>query len=218
LAKEDKAKVKMTVIHFETESDNATLQENIRAIAHTLTRALATPQRVVYALPQLPGGNSTDTEIAPEVGEQDVIDAEEVPPSSAPKPKGGSRQYRTPQPLDIDLTSGDVPLKAFLEQKKPDGDVKRYLAIAYWLKKYRDINEVTMDHAYTCYRHMGWQVPKEAGQPFRTMKTKSYGWVKSGTASTTLSVSVMGIQTLNLPCRERAGIGLFFKRFHPIGQ
>jgi hypothetical protein len=30
----------MTVIHFETESDNATLQEKIRAITQTLTRAL----------------------------------------------------------------------------------------------------------------------------------------------------------------------------------
>jgi D-mannonate dehydratase len=46
LAKEDKAKIKMTVIHFETESDNATLQENIRAITQTLIRALASPQRV----------------------------------------------------------------------------------------------------------------------------------------------------------------------------
>ena len=39
MAKDDKAKVKMTVIHFETESDNLTLQENIRAISHALTRA-----------------------------------------------------------------------------------------------------------------------------------------------------------------------------------
>jgi hypothetical protein len=48
LAKEDKAKIKMTVIHFETASDNSTLQENIRAITQTLTRALASQQRVAY--------------------------------------------------------------------------------------------------------------------------------------------------------------------------
>jgi hypothetical protein len=41
MAREEKAKVKMTAIHFETESDNATLQENVRVIAHTLSRALA---------------------------------------------------------------------------------------------------------------------------------------------------------------------------------
>jgi len=39
MAKEDKARVKMTVIHFETESDNATLQENIRSL-HTPSVAL----------------------------------------------------------------------------------------------------------------------------------------------------------------------------------
>ena len=38
-----RGKVKMTVIHFETESDNATLQENIRSIANTLSRALTQP-------------------------------------------------------------------------------------------------------------------------------------------------------------------------------
>ena len=33
MAKQDIGKIKMTVIHFETESENATLQENVRAIA-----------------------------------------------------------------------------------------------------------------------------------------------------------------------------------------
>jgi hypothetical protein len=77
LAKEDKAKIKMTVIHFETESDNATLQENIRAITQTLTRALASPQRVAYIPAQLPSANGVDTN--PNIGvddEPDVLDAE----------------------------------------------------------------------------------------------------------------------------------------------
>jgi hypothetical protein len=154
LAKEDKAKIKMTVIHFETESDNATLQENIRAITQTLTRALALPQRVAYPSVQLPSANGVDTN--PNVGvddEPDVLDAEVTAPGStspSPKKRGGARTSRTPQPIDLDLTSGDMPLKGFIEQKKPDGEIKRYLAIAYWLKKYRTINEVNMDHAHTC--------------------------------------------------------------------
>jgi hypothetical protein len=167
----------MTVIHFETESDNATLQESIRAITQTLTRALASPQRVAYAPVQLPSANGVDTN--PNVG----VDDEVMAPGStspAPKKRGGARTSRTPQPIDLDLTSGDMPFKGFIEQKKPDGDIKRYLAIAYWLKKYRDINEVNMDHAYTCYRYLGWQVPADASAPLRAMKSTRYGWMTAG--------------------------------------
>ncbi len=184
MAKEDKAKIKMTVIHFETESDNATLQENIRAITQTLTRALASPQRVAYSSVQLPSANGVDTN--PNIGVDDephVLDAEVTAPGStspSPKKRGGARTSRTPQPIELDLTSGDMPLKGFIEQKKPDGDIKRYLAIAYWLKKYRNINEVNMDHAYTCYRHLGWQVPADASRPLRAMKSTRYGWMTAG--------------------------------------
>jgi hypothetical protein len=184
LAKEDKAKIKMTVIHFETESDNATLQENIRAIAQTLTRALAAPQRAAYPSVQLPSANGVDTN--PNIGvndEPDVLDAEVTAPGStspSPKKKGGARTSRTPQPIELDLTSGDMPLKSFIEQRKLDGDIKRYLAIAYWLKMYRNINEVNMDHAYTCYRYLGWQVPADASVPLRAMKSTRYGWMTAG--------------------------------------
>ena len=81
-----------------------------------------------------------------------------------------------------------------LEQKKPDGDIKRYLVITYWLKKYRNIEEVTMDHAYTCYRHMGtgWQVPGDAAAPFRAMKGKHYGWMKAGSAKGAYVINHLG--------------------------
>lgn len=184
MPKEDKAKIKMTVIHFETESDNATLQENIRAITQTLTRALASPQRVAHVPVQLPSANGVDTN--PNVGvddETDVLDAEVMAPGStspAPKKRGGTRTSRTPQPIDLDLISGAMPLKDFIGQKKPDSDIKKYLAIAYWLNKYCNINEVNMDHAYTCYRHLGWQVPADASAPLRHMKSTRYGWMTAG--------------------------------------
>ena len=115
----------------------------------------------------------------PSDAELDFLDSPATPAKTKTR---AARQYRTPLPVDLDLVSGDLPLRPFLQERKPDSDVKIYLAIAYWLKRYRDINEVSADHAYTCYRHMGagWQVPADAGQPFRAMKAKAYGWVKPG--------------------------------------
>ena len=127
MAREEKAKVKMTVIHFETESDNATLQENVRAIAHTLSRALASPQRIVPTPAQLTSNNEQTIDQAGDIDDQSGIDEGNVLSSSPSfKKKSAARQYRIPQPLELDLVSGDPPLKNFLEQKQPDGDVKRY--------------------------------------------------------------------------------------------
>jgi hypothetical protein len=196
LAKEDKAKIKMAVIHFETESDNSTLQENIRAITQTLTRALASQQRVVYTPAHLPSPGGAGTTLDTEVDDtSDILDAEVAPSSStSASSKEKSRRYqpRTPRPIELDLAAGNMPLKTFLEQKNPDGEIKRYLAIAYWLKKYSNTNEVTMDHAYTCYRHMGWQVPADASQPFRSMKSRRYGWMTAGSVRGAYVINHLG--------------------------
>ncbi len=202
MAKEDKAEVEMTVIHFKTKSDNATLQENIRAIANTLTRALAPPpiqQRVVNpsAPAQLHSGNGanngTGADQAPQLDDYgDAIDIDSNPVTPKKAKNGAAPKYAAPTALELDLISGDMPLKTFLEKKKPDGDIKRYLAIAYWFKEYRAINEITKDHAYTCYRFMGWSdVPKDVGGPFRAMKKKEYGWMNAG------SVKGKGLYAIN---------------------
>lgn len=202
MAREDSGKVKMTVIHFETESSNATLQENIRAIANTLSRALTPPPRLIPKPTQLTtgsgvaGDNGSSEAYMPDEFE-DVIDAEATPVSA--KPKNKTVTLRTPQPLELDLISGNVPLKTFLEQKNPTTDLKRYLAIAYWLKEYRSINEITMDHAYTCYRFMGtgWSVPKDASAPLRKMKGKEYGWMNRGSAPGSFAINHLGENEVN---------------------
>ena len=132
-----------------------------------------------------------------EIDEQDVVEGDAlVSPiaSQAAKKKGGARQYPTPHAIDLDLTSGDVPLKNFLDKKNPDGDIKRYLAISYWLRKYRNIEDVSMHHAYTCYRHMGsgWQVPPDAAAPLRAMKRKQYGWMNAGSTKGTYAINHLG--------------------------
>jgi hypothetical protein len=202
VAKEDKGKVRMTVIHFETESDNATLAENIRAVANTLARAL-TPShsRAVPRPAQLTGVNgAAAVESAPEEIDDfdDAIDIEATSVGTKPK-TGKAPTPRQPQPIELDLITGEVPLKAFLEKKNPTSDVKRYLSIAYWLREYRSINEITMDYAYTCYRHMGtgWNVPKDASSPFRQMKKKQYGWMASGSTPGSFAINHLGENEVN---------------------
>jgi hypothetical protein len=193
----------MTVIHFETESDNTTLAENIRAVANTLSRALTPQTRVVQRPAQITAGNGVDSGaevlLEPDVdGFDDIIDVEPAQVGSKAK-TAKTPVLRQPQPLDLDLISGEVPFKDFMEQKNPTTDIKRYLVIAFWLKHYRNINDVTMDHAYTCYRFMGagWNVPKDASAPFRQMKTKRYGWANSGANPGSFAINHLGENEVN---------------------
>ncbi|MDQ3710837.1 MAG: hypothetical protein M3388_01250 [Acidobacteriota bacterium] len=204
MPKEDRAKVKMTVIQFETESDNATLQENVRAITNTLARALAPQPRVIQAPQQIANGNGNNDADNAKSSEQgslfdndvDAIDVDVTPLPSKAKPKNTSaRQYPTPEILDIDLETADISLKTFIEQKKPSSNNKRYLAIAYWLKKYRSINDITMHHVYTCYRFLSWKVPKDTSQPLRLMKTQ--GWMNKGQEAGAYSINHVGENVVN---------------------
>jgi hypothetical protein len=200
VAKDDNAEVEMTVIHFKTKSNNATLQENVRAIANTLTRALAPPPRVIQTPAQLTSGNgaSADGTVQGQLfeadGHEDAIDIDATSVTKKAK-KGTARELRTPEVLDLDLTSGDMPLKLFFEQKKPEGDNKRYLAIAYWLKEYRKIVEITMDHAHTCYRSLGWNTPRDASAPLRSMKKQ--GWMKRGSSPGAYAINHVGEGVVN---------------------
>ncbi len=201
MGKEDRAKIRMTVIHFETESSNATLEENVKAISQTLTKALSQPQRIIHhTSANSPSVLSDLNSSEPILEENEEIEAEELGPgSNGTKKTGAARQYRTPKVLNIELSDGEVPLKRFLEDKNPDGDIKRYLAIAFWLKKYRNIPEISADHTYTCYRHMGtgWPFPSDPTAAFRTMKRKNYGWMTSGAGKGTYSINHIGENEVN---------------------
>lgn len=152
MAKDDKGKVRMTVIHFETESSNETLQENIRQIANTISRSLGLPPPARTPLPPVQLQPSNPLEQAYEV-DSIADDAGQSSPSTPQRPRTGKKRLTvTPAKVldDLNLNGGNIPLNTFIEQNKPESHTKRYLVIAAWLKEYRNIDEITGDHIYTC--------------------------------------------------------------------
>lgn len=196
MAKDDNAKVKMTVIHFETESSNAALQENIKQIANTIARTLAQPARVIVAPApvQLTSGDGAEQTIDLTEIDTEAIDAEATPVSASTK-KTPRRPTSAKVLNDIDMESGDVPLKSFYEQKQPSKQSERYLVIAAWLKEVRAIDEITGDHIYTAYRWLGMNTPRDITQPLRDMKTQ--GWFDSGSTRGTYAINRIGLNEVN---------------------
>lgn len=198
MSKEDKGKVRMTVIHFETESDNATLQANIHAIAQTLSRALAPPVKFIPPAQLAPGnGNGGSPDEMTVDSEDEAIDVDFTPTTSKNKGKssGNAAKPRSPTVLELDLTSGDLPLQTFFDEKKPEGENKKYLTIAYWFKENRNMPEVTMDHIHTAYRFLKLNTPKDASKPLRNLKGQ--GWMAKGKDTGAYAINHIGENEVN---------------------
>lgn len=181
MAKDDQADIEMTVIHFKTRSSNKTLEENVRAIANTLTRALAPPVRVITvpAPAQISGANGNGIAPTAEIVDtpEDYIDAaEDSKAAKQPKAKGARKAPPTPNVLnDLGLDDAEVSFKDFVKQKDVSNQVRKYLVTAAWFRKFKGVNEITPDHIFTCFQYMDWKYPNDMGKPFRNMKdTKSY--------------------------------------------
>jgi hypothetical protein len=166
----------MTAMIFRFKGNDATLQRGFDTIAAAI-EGLVPPGRTYAAtvsrvreLPALPAEQSPDDARSQDSSEPIDIGT----PSFSKSP----RVIKSPQVLDIDLTSGEVPLKAFLSGYSGDEVAKRYLLVAFWLKTYRSVPDVSMDHIHTGFRHMAWHTPKDAAQPLRGMKFN--GWFHKG--------------------------------------
>jgi hypothetical protein len=166
-----KGKIKFRFIDFEMDGGDATLQDAIREI----TRAIGKPQTLKTtaalvassgAQNQIVNDREEDDQDATNPTSDDDTDVDEQD-DSGPKT---IRRFKTPKIVSVDL-KGENPLRPFLENLSPDSDNKRYMAIAYWFKTYRQTQEVNPDHIYTAYKAMNWTtIPKDVGSPLRALK------------------------------------------------
>lgn len=85
--------------------------------------------------------------------------------------------YKSPKFLnDLDITKAKKDLKEFVAEKNPSSVPTKYLAIVYWLQKYMDVPEVTIDHVYTIFDILGWkaEMPTNPSVPLRDLKSKAH--------------------------------------------
>jgi hypothetical protein len=131
-----------------------------RLIASTLPSKAATPSSDVVEAAELE-----------EAADEQAV-APEASPNSSPTRANGPRKGKTPNVVDVDLTS-DPSFADFASAKKPSSDQKRYLVVAAWFKLHRNLDAITADHVYTCYRFIKWpsNIPDFA-QPLRNLKHK----------------------------------------------
>jgi hypothetical protein len=85
--------------------------------------------------------------------------------------------YQIDRALDLRGNESVPSLKQFVSGKKP-GSARELNAIAvYYLKKILNLEEATLNHAYTCYVEVGRRPPDHFKQSFIDTKNK-VGWIE----------------------------------------
>ena len=170
--------------------------QDLQQIAQAFAHAVKAGQPVVVHLPALPApqepapmrtlNGATESNghaRAPLNGaatDAVEVDAEVKAPASRPQ-NCVKRKLKTPTLIsDLEFTSGAKPFQAYIEEQSPKDHSKRYLAIAYWLRQYRNITEIGANHVYTCYRCLSMGVPDDVGSALRGLKKQA--WMEAGSA------------------------------------
>ena len=203
------SRIKFRFVDIEMENVNEAVTEGLRSLANALSRGhvIAAPSRQLggtkSASPAAPiavheeegeGEVLAPDEQVDEIIEDDGVDSEA---GSNGKPKK-KRAPRAPKFLsDLDLTTASVKLEDFLQEKGPADMMGKYAAIAFWFKEYFSIDEISSDHIFTAFKHLGWQsqMPDEPVQAFRNAKSLK-NWFDKGSKGA-YKINWNGINAVN---------------------
>jgi hypothetical protein len=164
---------------------------DLTEISQAITQALRptqplTRQHVAIAARSTvlsPDPAATQEDESPEmVMEVETQESQDPESPAASKPRAPRKLPRPNVLADVDLTSGEMPFEKFAEEKgKPSAHLKRYLLIAYWFKTFRNVDAITPNHVFTCYKKVSWTTQaRDFAQPLRDLARNGNGDMKEG--------------------------------------
>jgi len=207
------ARVKFRVVEFEMDGGSDSLAEGLKAVANAITRAngsgLPASNRTLGggkpAGANGHGSKSAGTEVEEDVEliepepEEEEDESPEDEESSTSSNGTKAKRAAPPRPNilnTLDVKSGQIPLKEFLDQRPPKKSQERLLVVAAWLFRQHQIENFNRDHIYTAYQQMGggkdWRYPATFDDYVRTL-TNRKGWFEKGTPEGHFKVTIVGL-------------------------
>lgn len=129
---------------------------------------------------------SEEVEEVETAGEETETGEEPLKPRRVVKPKA-------PKLLSIKLTDAKVPLADFMKEKNPDPMWDKYAVVAVWYKEQFQITEISIDHIYTAFKHLGVesQLPTDISTPLRNLVYRRK-WFEAGKEKGTFVINWLG--------------------------
>lgn len=201
----DRGRVKVRVIEFEMDGSNQTLRDSIRDIVGAIGRHPGPLTRLPPAAPPKSLEHLDEDDVIPrEPDDQEDNGIDEPNGNGTRAPR--TRKFRAPKILPIDnFDSAEKSLQVLMDEGSPDSEVLKYLVAAYWFKHYGGVAEVTADHIYTAFRHLGWHAADDVAKPLRSMKSRPYNYVDSGATRGTFAVNHIGDKKVDELIKKKQG-------------
>lgn len=174
---------RIRVFFAEVEGDDETIQEGLQAINVAANKIFqSAPTKIVKILPASATPldedelfKELDSEIDSE-GQEDNL----IPPSVVANSKPKKSSYKPPVMAivkDMNLRpEGELSFRDFYAQKKPNTQEQAVTVAVYYLKRVLELEKVTPEHIYTCFKDVGRRTPKNMPQTIRD-NAKNKGWV-----------------------------------------
>ena len=92
---------------------------------------------------------------------------------------------------DLDLSErngANVSLKDFVAEKNPSSNVQKTAVFVYYLQNKLNIEEITIDHIFTCYKSMSFRMPNNLKQNLTDTCSSKYGYISRKDGKYTMTV------------------------------
>ncbi|WOB45509.1 hypothetical protein HNI00_22010 [Thermoleptolyngbya oregonensis NK1-22] len=168
---------RIRVFFAEVEGDDETIQEGLQAINVAANKIFqSTPTKIVKVLPASATPIDED-ELLEELEDEDEALA---PPNVAMNSKPKKSSYKPPIMSivkDLNLRpEGELSFRDFYAQKKPNTQEQAVTVAVYYLRRVLELDKITPEHVFTCFKDVGRKTPKNMPQTVRDT-AKNKGWV-----------------------------------------
>ncbi len=166
---------RIRVFFAEFEGDNETIQEGLQVISVAASNMFQPSPKTIKVLSASTVPSDED-ELLEEVDLEDQEEELSVPTNSKPK----KSSYKPPTMAivkDLDLRpEGEPSCREFYFQKNPTTQEQAIAVAVYYLKRVLELDKITPDHVFTCFKDIGRRTPKNLPQTIRDT-AKNKGWV-----------------------------------------
>jgi hypothetical protein len=126
------------------------------------------------------------------IHEEDINDKVTAKNKKNTIPKKSNTQNQPQQIKDLNLRPSDKKtLKEIFDEKQPKGNIENSAVMVYYLEHVLDMQEITPNHVFTCYRELNLKIPAVLNQNLRDCASSRYGYIDF--ANNQLKTSVRGI-------------------------
>ena len=120
------------------------------------------------------------------------------------KKRGGTNNPQIIKNLDLDGKYGkNISLKEFLNAKNPRSNVQITTVIVYYLENILNIDEITINHVFTCYKNAGYRIPNNLVQNLTDSCSSRYGYLTRKNGRFSLSVKGSNLVEFDLPKQKK---------------